>query len=356
MEDRENRTEEATPKRLREAREKGQVAKSGDLNAAVFFFIFTILAGVLSQYILKNALNYLEYALSGDFHISLSSNNVASLLLNHMIRFVIFLLPFILIVLVVGIGVNLMQIGFIFTFEPIKPDLKRLNPIEGFKNLFSKKAFFGLIKNILKLSLVLYLAYSSLNKSINSVINSSKLGSQKLFPFFVDFAKNVAFNIAIVMLLLGILDFVVERREYKKNLRMSVRELKDEFKEMEGSPEIKTARQQRQRQLAMTRMMSTIETATVVVTNPTHIAVVLRYDTKIDKAPLVLAKGVDYLANRIKEKAKEYDIPIMEDKALARVMYDKVEIGDYIPLELYKAIAEILAHIYQMKERNKGRI
>jgi len=355
MEDRENRTEEATPKRLREAREKGQVAKSADLNAAASFFIFTILAGLLSQYIYVNGLTYLKNSLDTNLSLDISKN-LSRLLLDHLIMFGLFLLPFLIIVIVLGVAINLAQIGFIFTMEPLKPDLKRLNPIEGFKNIFSKKAFFTLIKNILKLVLIIYLTFKSLKKTISAVVNTSRLGSAKLFPFFVDFAKDIGMTIAVVMLLLGIVDFIMERREYKKNLRMSVREVRDELKEMEGSPEIKSARQQRQRELAMTRMMANIESGTVVITNPTHIAVVLRYDSKIDKAPIIIGKGVDYLAEKIKERAKEHKIPILEDKALARTIYDQVDIGEYIPIELYQAIAEILALVYQMEERNKGKI
>lgn len=170
------------------------------------------------------------------------------------------------------------------------------------------------------------------------------------------FIKDLSLNIAVIMLILGIIDYVFERREYKKNLRMSKQEIKDEFKEMEGSPEIKAARQQRQRQIAMGRMMSSIKDGTVVVTNPTHIAVVIRYDSNIDEAPIVVAKGgVGYIAEKIKEVAKENDIPIMENKPpLARTMYKEVEIGgDYVPVELYKAIAEILALVYEMEEKKQ---
>jgi flagellar biosynthesis protein FlhB len=158
------------------------------------------------------------------------------------------------------------------------------------------------------------------------------------------------------MLALAVIDFIFEKREFKKNLRMSKQEIKDEYKEMEGNPQIKSARQQKQRQLAMSRMMSSVPSSTVVVTNPTHIAVAIRYDTDKDKAPLVIAKGTDYLANKIKEIAKENNIPIMENKPLARTIYKEVEIGEYIPVELYKAVAEILALVYQLREKNKGRI
>lgn len=356
MEDKENKTEEATPKRLRDAKKKGQVAKSGDLISAVSLFIFTILTGVLGQYVFTNGLKLLKNSLSIDYGINLSFTNLRPILINSVIQYFILFAPIAIIAMILGIIINLVQTGFIFTTEPLKPDFKRLNPIEGFKNIFSKKSMFTLGKNMAKLVLVFYMTYRNLSKSIVKLINSGDIGSSKLFYFFIDFIKDLSLNIAFVMLMLGIVDYVFERREYKKNLRMSKQELKDEYKEMEGNPEVKAARQQRQRQIAMGRMMTSIEDATVVVTNPTHIAVVLKYDSEVDQAPKVVAKGAGHIAEKIKEIAREHDIPIMENKPLARAMYKKVEIGDYLPVELYKAVAEILAMVYEMKRKNKGKI
>lgn len=356
MEDRENRTEEATPKRLREAREKGQVAKSADINAAVSFFVFTLLASSLSQYTFNNALNYLGRSLGRNYQTILSRDNVGKILISHSIEFFLFILPFFALVLFLGIGVNLAQVGFLFTTDTLKPNFKKLNPIEGFKNLFSKKSAFTLVKNMAKLIIVIYITYRNLKGSINAIVNSSNLGTRRLFPFFVDFARDIIFNIAIIMLLLAALDFVIERLDHRKNLRMTKQEVKDEFKEMEGSPEVKSARMRRQRELAMSRMMAGIESSTVVVTNPTHLAIAIRYDTDLDKVPVIVAKGQDYLANKIKEKAREEGIPIMENKELARTMYYQVQVGQEVPVELYKAVAEILALVYQMEARKKGRI
>lgn len=356
MEDRENKTEEATPKQLRDAKKKGQVAKSGDLGSAVSFFIFTLLIGALGQYILNNSLRFLRNSLYIDYGISLDLRRLRAMGINNIVQFLILIFPTTIIALISGIIVNLFQTGFIFTKEPLKPDLKRLNPIEGFKNIFSKKALFTLTKNFGKLILAFYLTYKNLSKSAMAIVNSGNLGTEKLFYFFMEFIKALSLNIAIIMLVLGVIDYIFERREYKKNLRMSKQEIKDEFKEMEGSPEIRAARLQRQRQIAMGRMMTHIEDATVVVTNPTHIAVVLRYDSDIDQAPIVVAKGAGHIAQKIKEIAKKFDVPIMENKPLARTMYKKVDIGEYVPMELYKAVAEILALVYDMKEKNKGKI
>lgn len=356
MEDKENKTEEATPKRLRDAKKRGQVAKSADLNSAVSFFVFTLLIGLLGPYVLNNGLVFMKNSLNTNFQVDMSLSNLRAMFLNNIIQYLIFFVPFGIIAMIIGIVVNLVQVGFLFTTDPLKPDIKRLNPIEGFKNIFSKKSMFTLAKNMAKLILVFYMTYRNLSKSINQLFNSGNIGTEKLFYFLLDFIKSLSFNIALVMLALGIVDYVFQRREHRKNLRMSKQEIKDEHKEMEGSPEVKAARQQRQRQLAMGRMMTNIEESTVVITNPTHIAVVLRYDSQKDQAPIVTAKGAGYVAEKIKEKAKENNVPIMENKSLARTMYKRVEIGDHVPMDLYKAIAEILAVVYQMKEKTKGKI
>lgn len=356
MNDKDNKTEEATPKRLRDAKKKGQVAKSGDLSASASLFVFIMFAGVLGNYIFSNSLKFLKISLERDYTILITKANLGSIFIKNIIYFGVLILPSALIAVVIGIVINLVQTGFIFSTAPLKPDIKRLNPIEGFKGIFSKKSMFNLIKNILKLVLVFYMTYNNLAKNIKQVINSGNIGTEKIFFFLVGFVKDLAFNIAMVMFILSIVDYVFQRRDFKKNLRMTKQEVKDEFKEMEGNPELKSFRASKQRQIAMSRMMSSIKESTVVVTNPTHIAVVLRYNSKMDKAPIVTAKGADYLAEKIKEVARINKIPIMENRELARAMYKKVEIGEQVPVDLYKAVAEIMAVVYQIQEKNKGKI
>lgn len=291
-----------------------------------------------------------------DYTSNLNSSYVKKLFLSNLLEFGYLVLPFLVISVIGAIMANLIQTGFIYTNEPLKPDFKRLNPIEGFKNIFSKKSFLTLMKNFLKLILVFYIVYKCLSRSINIILNSGNLGSRKLFNFTVDLIKDIGMDVGLIILIIAIVDYIFQRRDHRKNLRMSKQEIKDEYKEMEGSPEIKSARRQRQRQLAMGRMMESIKEATVVITNPTHIAVVLRYHNGKDKVPVLTAKGADYIAQKIKNMAKENNIPIMENKELARTMYRDVEIGEQVPVELYKAVAEILAIVYQMREKNKNKI
>ena len=356
MEDKENKTEEATSKRLSDARKKGQVAKGEDLSAAVSFVVFGSMITVLGQFILKNSLSFMNNSMRFNPKLNLTASNVGTMLINSIIQFGFLLFPFALIAVTIGVIVNLVQVGFLFTTTPLKPDFKRLNPIEGFKNIVSKKAMFKLVKNIMKLGLVFYMTYKNLSKSIVMVPNAGHVGTEKLFPYMLDFVKGLSMDIAILMFILAVIDYVFQRRSFKKDQRMSKQEIKDEYKEMEGNMQFKQARQQKHRQLAMSQMMGNIPDSTVVITNPTHLAVVLRYDTTKDSAPIVTAKGADFIAKKIREIAKENKIPIMENKELARAMYKQVEIGDQVPVELYKTIAEILAIVYQMKEKNKRKI
>lgn len=356
MQDRQSRTEEATPKKIRDAKKKGQVAKSGDLNAAVSLFVFTIMMYFLGRYLLTNTMIFLENSLNIDFSTVITAGSAGKILLNALMYFAILLFPFAAIAIITGIIINLIQTRFIFTVEPLKPDFKKLNPIEGFKNLVSAKSIFDLAKNLLKLIIVLFITYRIVSVELKKVLNANQIGSEKLFFLMIDLVRVLCINISIVILALAIIDYVFQSREFKKKLRMTKQEVKDEHKEMEGNPQIKSARQQKQRELAMSRMMSAIKESDVVITNPTHIAVVLRYNSKKDKAPIVTAKGVDYLAERIKKNARENKIPIIENKPVAQAMYKKVVIGEHVPVELYKAIAEILAVVYQMRNKNKGKI
>lgn len=357
MADRDSKTEEATPKRLSDARKKGQIAKSQDLVAAASFFTFTILMGLLGQYIYINGRGFMERSLSFDLSmIEMSPNNAGSLLMDSLVQYGLMVLPFLLIALLVGLVANLFQTGFLHTTEPLKPDLNRINPIQGFKNIFSIKSLFNLAKNLIKLILVFYITYKNLMGSAIKIVASGNVGTEKLFFFILDFTKDLAMDVAVLMVVLGITDYIVQKWEYKRNMKMSIQEIKDEYKEMEGDPQIKSQRQQRQRQLAMSRMMADLPSSTVVVTNPTHIAVALRYEAGEDEAPVVVAKGADYIAEKIKEAAKEHNIPILENKPLARTLYKEVEIGEYIPEKLYKAVAEVLALVYEINERKKYKI
>ncbi|MDD2446127.1 MAG: flagellar biosynthesis protein FlhB [Tissierellia bacterium] len=356
MSEKDSKTEEATPKRLSDAKKKGQTPKSAELVPAISLMAFSMLGATLGGYVFRKGLVFLQNSLSVNYNMVITSRNIRAIFFNKFIDSLLVVAPFALISMLIGIVVNIAQAGFLITGEPLKPDLNRINPISGFKNLFSKKSVFTLIKNISKLILVFYIAYSNITESYKQILNSGNIGTQKLFTFLSSLISSLIYDIVVAMLVLAIVDFVFQKREFKKNLRMTKQEIKEEYKQMEGDPQIKSARRRRQMQLSASRMMSDIPTSTVVITNPTHIAVALRYELKKDKAPLVVAKGADKTAAKIKEIAKENKIPIIENVALARTMYKDVEVGEYIPFDLYQTVAEILALVYKLKEKNKGKI
>lgn len=356
MSDKHSKTEAATPKRLRDAKKKGQVAKSNELSPAISLVAFAMAGMFLGQMLINNGQRLMKKALTVNYGMELTTSYSRYLVTDGIMSMFVTVLPYMAAAVVLGIIVNLAQVGFIYTLHPIKPDIKRINPIEGFKNIFSKKAVFTLVKNLAKLALVFYITYKSLSTSVGMILNAGELGTAKLFPFLIDFVRELVMDIGFVMLGIAVIDYVFQRKEFRDNLKMTKQEIKDEYMEMEGNPQIKQARQQRQRQLAMSRMMSSIPQADVIITNPTHIAIAIRYDQKKDNAPVVLAKGADFLASKIREKARESKVPIMENKELARSIYAKSEVGGYIPIELYQAVAEILALVYRLKQINSKKI
>jgi flagellar biosynthesis protein FlhB len=356
VEDKHSKTEQATPKRLSDSKKKGQVAKSADFNSAVSFLVFALFLGALGQHLFSNSMEFMRAMLQADFVKDMSAGDAGGILMKSVESILMIFLPFGLLAVVLGVVTNIIQVGFIFTAEPLKPDFKRLNPVEGFKNIFSAKSMFKLVKSLLKLIIVSLVAYQGLKKIIMKIINSGQMGIENIFTFFISIVSTISINIAALMIVLGVVDFIFQRREFKKNLMMTKQEVKEEYKQMEGDPKVKAARQQRQRQLSMNRTMQNVEEATVVITNPTHIAIALRYKQGEDRAPVVMAKGLDYMAQKIKDTAKEKGIPVIENKPLARAMYPSVKEGSFVPMELYQAIAEVLAMVYQMEKKNKRKI
>ncbi|HSL85823.1 MAG TPA: EscU/YscU/HrcU family type III secretion system export apparatus switch protein, partial [Bacteroidales bacterium] len=309
--------------------------------------------GVLGDYLLKNSREFMTLALSQNVGKGLTETNVGGILYHNAMKVLLIFFPFGLIAVFIGVLTNVIQVGFLFTLEPLKPDFKRLNPIEGMKNIFSKKALFNMFKSIMKLLIVTYLTYTGIQKVMIPIRNLGGVGLEKLFGFFMDTVRTLSISIASLMIILGIIDFVFQRKEFRKNLMMTKQEIKDEYKQMEGDPKIKAKRQQRQREMSMGRTMQSVEASTVIITNPTHIAIALRYEQGKDEAPVVMAKGLDYMAMKMREKAKEMDIPIIENKPLARSMYYKVEPGSSVPVEMYQAVAEILALVFTMNRKKR---
>lgn len=350
----EEKTEQPTPKRRREAREKGQVFKSIEVNTVIILLvsfislkaIFPNVASIFMDY-QRGIYNSIGPAMDEVF----TSKGLSNLLLGTVFQIGRMLWPLILVLIVVGVAVNVAQVGFVFSTKPLAANLSRLDPIAGFKRIFSKRALNELVKSVLKIVLVGYIAYTELSGDVDRFLIMSRESVSTMASDLVDVVYRGAIKLVAVMAIIAVVDYIFQRREYEQSLKMTKQEIKQELKETEGDPQIKSRIRQIQRQLAVMRMMQQVPKADVVITNPTHFAVALRYKADVDDAPLVLAKGADYLAQRIKELAKQSHVPIVENRELARALYYGVDIGQIIPPEFYEMVAEVLAYVYNLGRR-----
>ncbi|HZK34566.1 MAG TPA: flagellar biosynthesis protein FlhB [Bacillota bacterium] len=351
------KTEDPTPKRKADAREKGQVAKSNDLNSALILILLIIMIAVLGNTTYNGIFASLHKTLETGLNQDVSWGSIGGIMLGHLLGYLRITLPIMLVVMIAGIVANLTQVGFMATLHPIKPDFKKLNPIEGFKKIFSMRTLVELIKNLFKLGIVAYVAYTYLRDNISRILSVSQMNVTTALPFFMELFRGMMIRVGIWLIIIGILDYVYQRYEHKKGLKMSKQEIKDEIKEQEGDPQLKAHIRQKQRQMGMSRMMKDVPEATFVVTNPTRLAIALRYlESSEEGAPVVLAKGAGHLAHRIRTIAEEEDISIVENKPLATALYKDVGVGQEIPIELYQAVAEILAVVYRMEGRDRANV
>ena len=345
------KTEEATPRKQQKAREKGQVPKSKDVNLAFTLLACTLSLAMFGSYLSDNLLKVMKSFLTQYMNINFSEVSVQNVILFAIVKIMTILLPFVILIMCFGVASNFFQTGFIFTSEPLKFDLAKLNPISGFKRIFSLRSVVELIKDTAVVAVVGYVGYDFIKSNIKTIIGMSDMNVNKIITAFNSLAVNIFFRITLIMIAIALIDFMYEKFQYRKDLRMTKQEIKEEYKQDEGDPQIKSKRRQMQREMASKRMMQNVPKATVVVTNPTHVAVALRYDDKKDEAPVLVAKGLDYIALKIKDIAKENDIPIIENKPLARLIYKEVEIDSEIPQSMYSAVAELLAVVLKLKKK-----
>lgn len=345
------KTEPATPKRRQEARKRGQVVRSHDLTSAAILLaviLFLRFYGHTLVTSLSEALvRYLGAFPTGDFSLS----DVRAMVIDMLLVFIPLMFPILGVALVMALVSNVAQVGFLLTGQPLAFQLSRLNPVTGFQRIFSRRSAVEFLKSLGKLVIIGFIAYKILSGEVprfpamlNMDLDESVLYLGRLF-------FSLSLKISLALFLLAVLDYGYQRYDYEQQLRMSKEEIKEELKETEGNPQIKSKIREIQRKMAISRMMSEVPKADVVITNPTHIAVALQYDSNQHAAPLVVAKGQDYLAERIKKVAKEANVTIVENKPLARSLYQLVDIGEMIPEELYKAVAEILAFVYSLKNK-----
>lgn len=349
------KTEPATAKKLKDAREEGKVAKSKELTAAFGLIVLFLCLKIFISYVGENLIHIFPviYNSMADFvkmnEGALSAQAVSSLFFDVIIRWLLIVLPFFAFGFVITILISIIQVGWTVSTKPMKPELSKFNPIHGFKRIFSKDSLFQLLLSVIKIGLIVYIAYSSLKDRVHDLFILYDLSLKQAVALVGTLIIDVGLKISLVYLVIGIADFAYQKFKFNDDMKMTKQEVKDEYKNTEGDPQIKGRQRRKMQEVSQRRMMQDVPKADVVITNPTHLAVAIKYDANVSAAPVVLAKGEDYLAQKIKEVARDHHIDIVENKPLARMLYHNVDIGAEIPPELYQAVAEVLAVVFQTR-------
>ncbi len=349
------KTEPATEKKLSDARKEGQVAKSREIaNGLGLLALFL----VLKFWVGNMGLNLIQ-VFSGTYNkipetVKMYSGNVPTtdifgILEFAIVRLLIIVLPIFLVGFIVAFLSDAIQIKWQITGKPLQPKLNKLSPLSGIKRIFSINSIVELIKSIAKIVLIVYVAYSYLSGEKEKIFLLYHIPLMQAIQLCGQLVIDLGIRIAVVYMIIALADFAYQKLKFSKDMRMTKQEVKEEYKQQEGDPQVKGRIRQKMREASQRRMMQDLPKADVVITNPTHLAVAIKYDPEQYDAPIVLAKGEDYLAQKIKEKARENHIEIVENKPLARMLYANVEIGQMIPPELYQAVAEVLAFVYHLQ-------
>lgn len=353
MADDNDKTEQPTARRRTEARDRGQIAKSQDLVAATLLLIGLLTLQGFGDSILGRLFRITDYMLSGTGGVSVLGSQLVPLGLQAAREMFSILVPIMLLFLLAALVMALLQTGLLLTIEPIKPDLNKVNPIAGFKRIFSLHTVVTMLVNLAKLGVVGAVVYYSVIGELDRIVFASGLAFTEMVSTGIDIFFSLGIRVALALIVLGILDWFYQRYKHEKELRMSKEEVKEEMRSMEGDPVMRRRRREVQMQLALQRLKKDVPEADVVVTNPTHIAVALKYDMDTMPAPRMVAKGEGYVAERIREIALEAGVPVVEKKPLARTLFKLVEVGQEIPAQLFKAVAEVLAYVYELSGKQQ---
>ena len=349
------KTEQPTGKKLSDARKEGQVAKSKEIANAfgilVMFIVLDVYVGTMGNRLLmyfSGVYNQIPEAIQMyDGMIPVAALSV--LIKGMMLQLAIIVLPIMLVCMIVGFLCDVAQVKWKPTTKPLKPKLSKMNPIKGFGRIFSANSLIELLKAVAKIGVITYMAYSYLSGRIDEIFLLYDMSLQQAIGLVGEIVTELGIRIAAVYMVIATLDYAYQKWKFEEDMKMTKQEVKDEYRNQEGDPQIKGKQKQRMREASMRRMMQQLPEADVVITNPTHYAVAIKYDPEKYDAPYVLAKGENYLAQKIKEIAKENNIEIVENKPLARMLYANVDIGGLVPPELYQAVAEVLAFVYHLK-------
>jgi len=347
----EDRTEAATPRRREDARNEGKVCKSADINTALSFLISLLVLRAAGPYLYENFTDIFKETFSTLHVQEISLDQARDMMMAQMMKGLRLCLPVMLGVGAVGLASNVLQVGFRVTPKAIAWDSNRINPLKGVVNLISLRSAVELLKSIAKVVVVGAVVYAFLRREMPRLLDLADMSVGTAASTVGGMCWQLLSRACIILLAIGILDYIFQRFNFEKSIRMTKQEVKEEYKRTEGDPAIKGRIRQRQREIARSRMVQAVPKADVVLTNPTHYAVALKYDPEEMAAPIVIAKGQRLMAQKIKEIASANGIPIIENPPVTRMIYKMVEVGQAIPEELYQTVAEILAYVYKLSEK-----
>ena len=343
------KTEKATRRRREKAREEGRVVKSQELNAAAMLCFGFLTLYMLGPHLSGQIMGMMSYTMANAPSIAAADPTFAKVFGDYMLRFFLIMAPFLAVTTVIALSANIVQVGFKITPKAVEPKFEKLDVLKGLKRLLSVRSLVEMAKNIVKLGIVGFVAYKAISGEFESFFLLPDMTVAQLAMAMGKLAVQLGLKVGAVMIAIAILDYLYQRYEFEKSIRMSKQEMKEEHKDTDGSPQLKARIRQIQREMARRRMIQAVPLADVVVTNPTQIAVALKYEVEEVKAPCVVAKGQRLVAEKIKQIARDNGIPVVEDKPLARALFKMVDIGETIPANLYRAVAELLAHVYRLK-------
>ena len=343
------KTEQPTGKKLEKARGKGQVPKSPEVSSALIILCATAVLLAAGPWIFRSLMELMQGVFQNLGTLNLQGESVRTFLGEIFVRFLIIMSPIMISVVVVGVAANLVQVGFLFTMEPLTPKLSKFNPITGMKKFVSLRSLTELIKSVLKILYIGTIAWLVLRGELDSLPSLIHMSVGQIIGFIGVTCLKVMFYVGLAMMVLAVIDFTYQRWQHNKDLMMTKQEVKDEHKQSEGDPKVKSRIRQVQREMAARRMMAAIPDADVVITNPTHLAIAIKYDSKEMFAPQIVAKGAGLVAERIRTIAGENDVPVVENKPLAQALFKSTEVDDFVPADLFRAVAEVLAYVYRLK-------
>lgn len=343
------KTEQATPRRRQKAREEGRVAKSMELNSALIIVLGCTAIFLLGPTLSTQLRLLMSTTMANAPGIAAQDPTFTKSWTDSMYTFFSVVGPVFVVMMVIGLGSNIAQVGFHISNKALEPKFDKLNVVNGLKRLFAVRSLVTLVRDSVKLLIVGVIGYYAIKAEFDEFFLLPDMTVAQIATTMGTMALVIALKIGAAMLVLAALDYSYQRYEFEKSIKMSKQDIRDEMKDTEGSPQVKARVRQIQREMARNRMMSEVPTADVVITNPTHIAVALKYDVEIGGAPIVVAKGERLIAQKIKEIAYAHDIPVIEDKPLARALFKLCDLGQAIPANLYRAVAEVLAYVYRLK-------